>query len=80
MLPVDLPTLAELKALAAVRGGPAIALYLETTPLTQQAEASRIEFGNLVRAAVAQLQAVGTDKRVLEAATQLIALLEETKP
>lgn len=66
MLPVDLPTLAELKALAAVRGGPAIALYLETTPLTQQAEASRIEFGNLVRAAVAQLQAVGTDKRVLD--------------
>lgn len=65
MLPVDLPSMNELKALAAVRGGPCIALYLETTPLTQQAEASRIELGNLTREAVAQLEAAGTDKRVL---------------
>ena len=57
--------MAEIKALAAVRGGPCVSIYVETTPITQQAEASRIAFGNLTKEALAQLEASGADKRVV---------------
>ncbi len=67
MLPVDLPTMADIKALAAVRGGPCVSLYLETTPITQHVDASHIAFGNLIKEALAQLDAAGADKRLVAA-------------
>jgi Bacterial archaeo-eukaryotic release factor family 11 len=64
MLHVDLPTAAELEALAAHRGEASVSIYLPTTPLTQEAAADRIALKNLVRKAVDQLRAGGADKRV----------------
>jgi hypothetical protein len=55
MLPVDIPTRAELLDLAAVRAPAAVSLYVETTPVTRDIGAARIAYGNAVRAALAQL-------------------------
>jgi len=63
VLHIDLPSRAEIEALAAYRGAPAVSLYLRTTPLTQEAQADRIELKNLLKTALAQLDAAGTDKR-----------------
>jgi hypothetical protein len=63
MLHIDLPTRAEILALAAVRGGPCVSIYVATTPLTEAAQADRIALKNLLREAVAQLDAAGTAKR-----------------
>ena len=67
MLYVDLPTRPEFKALNDVRADACVSIYLETTPLTQEANASRIELGNLAKQAREQLEAVGFDKRRLAA-------------
>lgn len=65
MLYVDIPTRPEFKALNDVRADACVSIYLKTTPLTQQSDASRIELGNLARQAREQLEAVGFDKRRL---------------
>lgn len=71
MLHVDIPTRSEIVSLNKVRASACVSIYLGTTPLTQQADASRIELGNLARQAREQLEAVGLDKR------QLAALMEQ---
>lgn len=63
MLYVDLPTMADIRALRATRADACVSIYVETTPVTQDIEASRIAYGNLVREAMAQLEAAGLDKR-----------------
>lgn len=65
MLHVDVPTRPEFKALNEIRGDACVSIYFGTTPLTQEADASRIELGNLARQAYAQLEAAGFDKRRL---------------
>jgi hypothetical protein len=65
MLYIDLPTHADIAALVAHRGAPSVSIYLRTTPLTQQAQADRIELKNLLKAAVAELEAAGTAKRAI---------------
>lgn len=70
MLYVDIPSKRDLEALAKVRSDACVSLYLATTPQTQHIEKSRINLSNQVRAAIAQLQAAGLDKRRL-------ALLQE---
>lgn len=67
MLYVDVPSEADLNALAAHRGEASVSIYLPTTPLSQQAAADRIEFGNLVKEALRQLHEAGTDKRKVAA-------------
>ena len=62
MLYVDIPTLAEFKALRTVRADPCISIYLETTPVTQQIDASRIALRNLAKSAFAKLEAADFDK------------------
>ena len=71
MLYVDIPTRSEFKALYEVRSDACVSIYLKTTPLTQESDASRIELGNLARDARRQLEAAGLDKR------RLLALSEE---
>jgi hypothetical protein len=56
MLYVDLPTRSEFKALADVRTDTCVSIYLPTTPLTQDSDASRIALGNLAKQARDQLQ------------------------
>ena len=67
MLHVDIPTLPDVKALVAMRADACVSIYLDTTPLTQDAGAARIELGNLARSAREQLEAAGLDKRRLGA-------------
>ncbi len=71
MLYVDIPTHKDLNTLRAMRDEACISLYLETTPLTQDIEKSRITFGNLGKEALAQLADSGPDKR------RLASLIEE---
>jgi hypothetical protein len=67
MLYVDVPSEADIRALAAHRGEASVSIYLPTTPLSQQAAADRVEFGNLVKEALRQLRASGADKRQVAA-------------
>ena len=62
MLYVDIPTRDEFAALSTARADACVSIYLATTPVTQEVGASRIEFGNLIREAQAQLQEAGLDK------------------
>ncbi|RBP08539.1 hypothetical protein DFR50_12521 [Roseiarcus fermentans] len=66
MLYIDLPTRAEIAKLIGFRGNPAVTLYLRTTPVTQDAQGDRIELRNLLKAAVAQVEAAGVAKRDVE--------------
>lgn len=63
MLYVDIPSKRDLQALAQVRSDACVSLYLATTPQTQRIEKSRINLGNQVKAAMAELQQAGFDKR-----------------
>ena len=67
MLYVDIPTPTEIWSLSSHRGDICVSIYLRTTPVTQQAQADRIELKNLARAAVQELQAGGVDKRQIAA-------------
>lgn len=60
---VDIPSAKEIGDLNLVRSDACISIYLPTTPLTHKVEESRINLGNLVKKAVAQLEAKGLDKR-----------------
>lgn len=63
MLYVDIPTDPEIRALFEARADACVSIYLPTTPATQNVTRSRISFGNLIRTALGQLDAVGFDKR-----------------
>lgn len=77
MLHIDLPTRADIAALAAHRSQPTVSIYLPTTPLTQDAPRDRLELKNLLKAAVGQMEAAGTPKRSIwpieEAISALVA-------
>lgn len=77
MLHVDIPTLPEFKALSAKRADACVSIYLETTPLTQDAGSARIELGNLARTASEKLEAAGLDKRRLGALMEHLDELAE---
>src|ERR1700687_2170592 len=70
MLHIDIPTLAEFKALAQIKGETCVSLYLPTSPLVDNIRANRVAFRDLAREALAQLREAGADKRK-------IAFLEE---
>jgi hypothetical protein len=63
MLHVDIPTLAQMKALHRARADACVSIYVSTTPQTQHVQASRIAFSNLAKKALGQLEAAGFDKR-----------------
>lgn len=65
MLHVDIPTRAEFASLSGARADACVSIYLPTTPITQDTDASRIELGNLIREAQRQLEAASFDKRRL---------------
>ena len=47
MLHIDIPTLAEFKALAAVKADACVSLYMPTSPLSEHVQANRIAFKDL---------------------------------
>jgi hypothetical protein len=63
MLHIDIPTLAQFKALAQIKGEACVSLYLPTSPLVEDIRANRIAFKDLASEALAQLKEAGTDKR-----------------
>lgn len=63
MLHIDIPTLAEFKALATVKVEVCVSLYVPTSPLSHQAEANRIAFKDLAEESLLQLKKGGFDKR-----------------
>src|ERR1700724_2735064 len=63
MLHIDIPTLAEFKALAQIKGETCVSLYLPTSPLVDNIRANRTAFRDLAREALAQLREAGADKR-----------------
>jgi hypothetical protein len=77
MLHIDLPNRTEIEALAAYRGAPAVSIYLPTTPVTQDTGSDRIALKNLLKEAVDQLQAVGTDKRLIWPIEEAVAAILE---
>lgn len=77
MLYVDVPTLSEFKALHAHREDVCVSIYLETTPLSQYWDASRIALGNLMRTAVTQLTEKGVNKNDIASMAQEVESLQE---
>ena len=63
MLHIDIPTLAEFKALAQIKGETCVSLYLPTSPVVDNIRANRIAFRDLAREALVQLREAGADKR-----------------
>jgi hypothetical protein len=64
MLYVDIPSLADLKSLAAHREDICVSIYLPTTPVSKETAGDRIELKNLAKEALRQLVATAnTDKR-----------------
>jgi hypothetical protein len=59
LLYVDIPTTSDVVALAGLRGTQCVSLYLPTSPIRGEAEASRIELKNLAREAAALLREQG---------------------
>jgi hypothetical protein len=67
MLHIDIPTLPEFKALAAVKSDACVSLYLPTSPLPEHSRLNRIAFKDLAKEALLQLREARIDKRRLEA-------------
>lgn len=67
MLYLDIPTLSDIKRLSAVRDDICVSIYLPTTPLSQDAQASRIELKNLAREALQQAAGGELDKKRMAA-------------
>ena len=63
MLYVDIPSLADLKSLAAHRDDICVSIYLPTTPVSQETAGDRIELKNLAKEALRQLETANIDKR-----------------
>jgi hypothetical protein len=59
MLYVDIPSLADLKSLAAYRDDICVSIYLPTTPVSQDVAGDRIELKNLAKEALRQLEKAG---------------------
>ena len=61
MLHIDIPTLAEFKALALIKGETCVSLYLPVSPLVDNIRANRITFKDIAREALSQLREAGAD-------------------
>jgi hypothetical protein len=63
MLHIDIPTPAEFKALAAIKGDTCVSLYVPTSPLPDHERENRLALVDLATDALSQLKEAGTDKR-----------------
>lgn len=75
---LDMPSAEDIGDLNLVRADACISIYLPTTPVSRDIEKSRINLGNLVKKAVAQLEAAGLDKkRIVSLQEQFADLLDD---
>lgn len=70
MLPVDLPTRADIEDLLQARGPAHVTIYLPTSPITQETQGDRIALKNLTNTALGQL--AEHDKREVQAIEELL--------
>lgn len=78
LLHVDIPSHADLLALAGIREAGAVSIFLPTTPVAGEISGDRIVLKNLAAEARSQLEAAGHDKRDTGAiADQLEDLIED---
>jgi Bacterial archaeo-eukaryotic release factor family 11 len=64
-LHTDIPTRSDVERLLTTRDPLCVSIYLPTSPVTQAAQADRIEFRNLAGNAVEQLNAAAADRRAV---------------
>jgi hypothetical protein len=64
-LHTDIPTRSAVEQLLTLRGEPCVSVYLATSPVTQEAQAARIELKNLTADAITQLEAIETGRGVV---------------
>ena len=77
-LHTDIPTRAELERLVAARDPLSVSVYLSTSPITQDAQADRIELKNLAAEATRQLEELGAERRAAaDVRDSLDALIED---
>jgi hypothetical protein len=76
MLYVDTLTNEDIASLNAARADACVSIYVPTTPLTQHIGAARIEFGNLVKRALDQLNEANFDKRRRASLEEGLAMLD----
>jgi hypothetical protein len=74
---VDIPSLAEFRALAETRADLCVSLYLPTSPLPQEANASRILLGNLTEQALSQVADEPVGRGRVDALREGLAALRE---
>ena len=72
MLHIDIPSRSDIERLITVRTPACVSIYLGTSPITQDAQKSRIELKNLARTGLEQLRAKATDRRVVAAIEEAI--------
>jgi hypothetical protein len=63
MLHIEIPALAEFKALAQIKGETCVSLYIPTSPLGDDAKLNRTVFKDITREALLQLKEAGADKK-----------------
>ncbi len=74
---VDIPSLAEFRALAETRADLCVSLYLPTSPLPQEANASRTQLGNLAEQALSQVADEPVGRGRLDALREALVALRE---
>ena len=79
MLHVDIPSAADLTALASGRADICVSIYLRTTPVTRETAGDRIDLKNLAKDAVNRLEENGANHRrvaaVLEQLDDLVVTM-----
>jgi Bacterial archaeo-eukaryotic release factor family 11 len=78
MLHIDIPTLAEFKALAQIKGETCVSLYLPTSRLGKNAGTNRTAFKDIAREALSQLKEGGADKNKITVFEERFARLAGT--
>jgi hypothetical protein len=77
-LHTDIPTRSEVQRLLVTREPHCVSAYLPTSPITQDAQADRIELKNLVAEARDQMEATGDDRRAVSGVREsLYALVDD---
>lgn len=80
MLYVDIPGRDEFSRLSDIRSDACISIYLETSPIRQNLDASKIQLGNFIKEALQQVEEKGVDKRRLAMLKdELYSVLEDVE-
>lgn len=77
MLPVDIPSRAELEKLIEVRSPACLSVYLPTSPLTQESQHDRLVFKNQIREGREKLEAAGAGADAIKAIVEALEDIED---